>query len=176
MHEDPSLILLFAHLRSYSLQTVKGAIAVSGQTEFNVSLLPPLWLTVLTLGFSLYCTCPASSVEWVSPLPCIRGEELTMSTTGCHALALNLVRSWTFYPPPITASRQGPQSAPRDSRLSLRRLSTRLDINIPSNLTSRAPSPDSSVPGGAAFHGILRAVKKEAAAAPAEFDMSSFGF
>lgn len=36
-HEDPCLILLFAQLRSYSLQTVKGAIAVPGKTEFNVS-------------------------------------------------------------------------------------------------------------------------------------------
>lgn len=40
MHEDPGLILLFAQLRSWSLQTLKGAIAVPGRTEFNVSLLP----------------------------------------------------------------------------------------------------------------------------------------
>lgn len=37
MHEDPALVLLYSCLRSYSLQTVKGAIAVPGQTEFNVS-------------------------------------------------------------------------------------------------------------------------------------------
>ena len=36
MHEDPGLILLFAQLRSWSLQTLKGAIAVPGRTEFNV--------------------------------------------------------------------------------------------------------------------------------------------
>lgn len=37
MHEDPSLVLLLAQLRSWSLQTVKGAMAVPGRTEFNVS-------------------------------------------------------------------------------------------------------------------------------------------
>lgn len=34
--EDPALLFLFAQLRSWSLQTVKGAIAVPGKTEFNV--------------------------------------------------------------------------------------------------------------------------------------------
>jgi hypothetical protein len=38
MHEDPCLVLLLSSLRSFSLQTVKGAIAVPGRTEFNVSL------------------------------------------------------------------------------------------------------------------------------------------
>lgn len=38
MHEDPCLVLLFEQLRSRSLQTVKGAVAVPGHTEFNVSL------------------------------------------------------------------------------------------------------------------------------------------
>jgi len=37
MHEDPCLVLLFGQLRSWSLQTVKGAMAVPGKTEFNVS-------------------------------------------------------------------------------------------------------------------------------------------
>lgn len=37
MHEDPCLVLLYAQLRSWSLQTVKGALAVPGRTEFNVS-------------------------------------------------------------------------------------------------------------------------------------------
>lgn len=38
MHEDPCLVLLFEQLRSWSLQTVKGAVAVPGRTEFNVSV------------------------------------------------------------------------------------------------------------------------------------------
>lgn len=43
MHEDPCLVLLFGQLRSWSLQTLKGATTVSGRTEFNVSLIlcPP---------------------------------------------------------------------------------------------------------------------------------------
>jgi hypothetical protein len=36
-HEDPSLILLFSQLRSKSLQTLKGAVAIPGSVEFNVS-------------------------------------------------------------------------------------------------------------------------------------------
>ncbi|KPV72243.1 uncharacterized protein RHOBADRAFT_56056 [Rhodotorula graminis WP1] len=36
--EDPALLFLFAQLRSWSLQTVKGAIAVPGKTEFNFVL------------------------------------------------------------------------------------------------------------------------------------------
>ncbi|GAA5841848.1 hypothetical protein JCM11251_005402 [Rhodosporidiobolus azoricus] len=36
--EDPALVLLFSQLRSWSLQTVKGAIAVSPKTEFNFVL------------------------------------------------------------------------------------------------------------------------------------------
>ncbi|BGO90977.1 hypothetical protein NBRC10512_002265 [Rhodotorula toruloides] len=36
--EDPALVFLFAQLRSWSLQTVKGAIAVPGKTEFNFVL------------------------------------------------------------------------------------------------------------------------------------------
>ncbi|GAA6017280.1 hypothetical protein JCM10207_003677 [Rhodosporidiobolus poonsookiae] len=36
--EDPALVLLLAQLRSWSLQTVKGAIAIPGRTEFNFVL------------------------------------------------------------------------------------------------------------------------------------------
>lgn len=94
--------------------------------------------------------------------------------TGCHVLALKLVRSWEFYHPariaPLPTPRQPSQFRPRHS---LRRLSTRLDIQIPSNLGSRAPSPERK--GGVEFHEVLKAAKKEATAPP-EFDMNSFAF
>lgn len=37
-HEDPSLIILYAQIRSWSLQTIKGALGVPGATEVDVSL------------------------------------------------------------------------------------------------------------------------------------------
>lgn len=37
LHEDPNLVLLLAQLRSFSMQTVKGAMEIKGRTEFNVS-------------------------------------------------------------------------------------------------------------------------------------------
>jgi hypothetical protein len=37
-YDDPSLALLFLQLKSRSLQTVKGAIEISGRTEFNFVL------------------------------------------------------------------------------------------------------------------------------------------
>ena len=67
MHEDPSLVLLFAQLRSWSLQTVKGAIAVPGKTEFNVrSLLILSRMSRLILSRSLFFTWLECSVGWVS--------------------------------------------------------------------------------------------------------------
>ena len=75
---------------------------------------------------------------------------------GCHALALSLVASWTFAPPPRPASRSTaapPRPALRDrfssavgagiaAHPSLRRLSTKLDMPIPASVdASRAPSP-----------------------------------
>lgn len=37
-YDDPSLALLFAQLKSKSLQTVKGLAEISGSTEFNFVL------------------------------------------------------------------------------------------------------------------------------------------
>jgi hypothetical protein len=34
--DDPALLLLFARLRDYSLQTIQGASLISIRTEFNV--------------------------------------------------------------------------------------------------------------------------------------------
>ena len=60
---------------------------------------------------------------------------------------------------------------PRSSRHSLRQLSTKLDLEIPSVIGSRAPSPS----GGAEFNRILKD-SRVATQAPPEFDMASFAF
>lgn len=67
-HEDPCLILLFTQLRSKSLQTMKGAFAVPGQVEFNVScrILRRLRTLISFCRHSSLCSIwPVSFVEWV---------------------------------------------------------------------------------------------------------------
>lgn len=167
-------MLLFGQLRSWSLQTVKGAIAVSGQTEFNVRNLPSSpqsELTVLLVCLA-YVSCPMSNGCVGCALrraECIADD----GCSGCHVLAFDLVREWEFVrpePPPSRVARL-PSLRPGHS---LRRLSTKLDLEISSNLPSRAPSPDRES-GAAAFHEVLKKVKKETAA-PAEFSFDSFAF
>ncbi|KAG8940912.1 regulator of (H+)-ATPase in vacuolar membrane [Tulasnella sp. 424] len=71
-YDDPSLAVLFAQLKSKSLQTVKGTIEISGQTEFNF-------------------------VHQMARVLC---------RMGCHVLAIDLVRSWSFDRPVLAAPTQ----------------------------------------------------------------------
>lgn len=54
-------------------------------------------------------------------------------------------------------------------------MSTVMDIDIPSNLASRAPSPDRVDGAKEEFHSVLKKIKVETKA-PAEFDFSNFQF
>ncbi|ORY25155.1 RAVE protein 1 C terminal-domain-containing protein [Naematelia encephala] len=69
-NDDPSLLLLFRHLKSKSLQTAKGTSEIPQRTEF---------------GFVLH-------------------NARVFFRMGCHSLALDLLRSWSFdrpfFPPP----------------------------------------------------------------------------
>lgn len=93
MHEDPCLVLLFEQLRSRSLQTVKGAVAVPGHTEFNVS--------------SARCLCATSSADTdslqfilhMSRVLCRMGKSLSLGDrVDCveadHFRLLQAVISW----------------------------------------------------------------------------------
>ncbi|KAG8914981.1 regulator of (H+)-ATPase in vacuolar membrane, partial [Tulasnella sp. 417] len=71
-YDDPSLAVLFAQLKSKSLQTVKGTIEISGQTEFNF-------------------------VHQMARVLC---------RMGCHVLAIDLVRSWSFDRPVLAIPAQ----------------------------------------------------------------------
>lgn len=93
----------------------------------------------------------------------------TIARTGCHVLALDLVRKWEFIHPTRTLTSPLDTVPHRRSSLgrhSLRRLSTKVDVDIPSTLPSRAPSPTE-------FLAVLKDVQK-AAKAPQEFDMNDF--
>lgn len=107
--EDPALVLLFAQLRSWSLQTVKGAIAVAGKTEFNVRFV--LFSRSANADHprpSSLSTSRESSAEWVRLLrfrsslfpliPCLQAVTFSLSTfseTGASYLPPHLL-----HPPP----------------------------------------------------------------------------
>ncbi|KAM0789088.1 hypothetical protein ACM66B_003147 [Microbotryomycetes sp. NB124-2] len=176
-YEDPSLVYMFSQLRSWSLQTVKGAVAVSGQTEFK---------------FVLHAA-------------------RSLRRMGCHTLALALVATYQFSATlgALSSSKKSINGQVSDAgatavfdrrKATLRRRSTLLDMEVPSNLASRAPSPtfasshDNSMTDKDAstslsnqqlstndsqakneFHQVLRKVKVETKAPP-EFDMNAFNF
>ncbi|GAA6036036.1 hypothetical protein JCM8097_006576 [Rhodosporidiobolus ruineniae] len=151
--EDPALVLLFGQLRSWSLQTVKGAIAVPGKTEYNFVLhisriLCRMGCHVLALNllrtwrFLPPALPPSSAPHRPSPLQ-NRRHSLLLSTTK-----LDL---------PLPAS------------------------NLPSRVAS--PAPPSADEEEAAererqrqqFREVVKTVKVEAKA-PAEFSFDAFGF
>ncbi|KAL1677484.1 RAVE protein 1 C terminal-domain-containing protein [Schizophyllum commune] len=121
-YDDTSLALLFAQLRSKTLQAAKGASEISGRLEFNF---------VLQIA-------------------------RVFSRMGCHILALDLVRSWSFERPaaPIRAINGAdefkPPASPVAQRshfhhtLHHRRSSMIIDMDIPSS--SPSPSPDVPTP------------------------------
>ncbi|KIO33268.1 hypothetical protein M407DRAFT_234427, partial [Tulasnella calospora MUT 4182] len=124
-YDDPSLAVLFAQLKSKSLQTVKGTIEISGQTEFNF-------------------------VHQMARVLC---------RMGCHVLAIDLVRSWSFDRPVLAIPAQSKDIAETlDERLlevsetsrrlrvspsfaRLQRSSMIIDMEIPSFPPTRASSP-----------------------------------
>lgn len=116
---------------------------------------------------------------------------LCLTSTGCHVLALNLLRSWHFLPP-TPASTAASTTAPRrpnplhHRRASLLLSSTKLDLPLPaSNLPSRvaSPAPPQQQEDDAAererqkkqYREVINTVKVEAKA-PAEFSLDAFGF
>ncbi|KAI5897900.1 uncharacterized protein SCHCODRAFT_02565349 [Schizophyllum commune H4-8] len=121
-YDDTSLALLFAQLRSKTLQAAKGASEISGRLEFNF---------VLQIA-------------------------RVFSRMGCHILALDLVRSWSFERPaaPVRATNGTdefkPPTSPVTQRshfhhtLHHRRSSMIIDMDIPSS--SPSPSPDVPTP------------------------------
>lgn len=116
---------------------------------------------------TLSCKLRECSVEWVGVIYSISApHDLDDVRVGCHALALYLVRSWSFERP-TTAARndaaqtQGPPS-PVSPRRSLatspflrRRSSILIDMDVESKTLPRRQSPE------LAPHGVAQEIIKE---------------
>lgn len=85
---------------------------------------------------------------------------------------MSLLRNYEFIRPEPTTAPAPRLLSPR-GRMGLRRASTIRDLEVDSNMPSRAPSPVRDVPGGQEFHKVLKRVKVEKVA---EFDMGAFDF
>ena len=84
-YDDTSLALLFSQLKMKTLQTAKGTSEISGRTEFNF---------VLQIARA-FCRMGAFFAFPSSPLH----PGADFDTLGCHILALDLVKSWSFARP-----------------------------------------------------------------------------
>ena len=92
-YDDTSLALLFSQLKMKTLQTAKGTSEISGWTEFNF---------VLQIA-RVFCRMGEGFILLPIPLhPPI--ETRCLHYLGCHILALDLVRSWSFARPAGAAS------------------------------------------------------------------------
>lgn len=190
-YDDTSLALLYSQLKPMSLQTMKGASEIPGQTEFNF-------------------------VKQIARVFCRMGRWSSMLQTrfndqskGCHVLALDLVKNWTFTTPedllpsqpPVQLNGQLPhlEPAPQTQRPPLaahhhRRPSILIDMDLSSEPASRTDDPSqlrlpSPIPENgtlsppqsptlmqrqtSGFGTLLKSAKKVSRVA--EFDMSSFG-
>lgn len=98
-----------------------------------------------------------------------------MSDTGCHVLALGLVYSYEFSQLEQKPRERSTAMGSRQ-RLGLRRQSTVMDMEVPSAINSRAPSPTpGQQPAANGFNQMLKKVKVETKA-PAEFSFDAFNF
>lgn len=143
-YDDPSLALLFSQMKSKTLQAVKGTSEISGETEFKFVLQTA----------RVFCRMGKSPL-----VSCLFGAP-TFSV-GCHVLALDLVRSWSFERPTMnipTRSREPVADEATDlpepgailtrrSGFALpphirRRSSIVIDMEVPSIPSTRQPSPE----------------------------------
>ena len=86
-YDDTSLALLFSQLKMKTLQTAKGTSEISGRTEFNFVL--QIARVFCRMG-KVFIFFPAS--ELIT-------ETCYLRRLGCHILALDLVKSWSFARP-----------------------------------------------------------------------------
>ncbi|GAA5953165.1 hypothetical protein JCM10213_003434 [Rhodosporidiobolus nylandii] len=150
--EDPALVLLFAQLRSWSLQTVKGAIGVSGRTEFNFVL--HISRILCRMGCHVLALRLLQSWRFLPPAP---PSTASRRPNPLENRRHSLLLSSTKLDLPLPAS------------------------NIPSRVASPAPlgaSADDSAERERQrqqFRDVVKQVKVEAKA-PAEFSFDAFVF
>lgn len=134
-YDDPSLALLFSQLKSKTLQTAKGTSEISGRTEFSF---------VLQIA-RVFCRMGEHSLLYSRALFGMSNRCIE----GCHVLALDLVRTWSFERPSTVvhdspALRRPP--SPLMTRFALepalrRQSSIMIDMDIPTNPPTRSASP-----------------------------------
>lgn len=143
-YDDPSLALLFSQLRSKTLQTAKGTSEISGRSEYNFVL--QIARVFCRMGGFLSWSDFATSFDGPS---------------GCHVLALDLVRSWSFDRPSVIDmvnivkpnKQESPPPSPTLSRRSLfdravrRRSSIMIDMPVLSQPPTRTTSPERPITG-----------------------------
>jgi hypothetical protein len=183
-YDDPSLALLFSQLKSKTLQTAKGTSEISGRREFNFVL-------QIARVFTRMGEPPFSQLP--------RVVHRTVFSVGCHALALDLVRSWSFDRPSTLDPVQqiAPPSPTTRRMLALepamrRRSSIIIDMDLFAAPTRR-PSPERRGAGEplaplmnetideegdlisrkAGLGSLLKTAKQDVQVP--EFDMDSFG-
>lgn len=156
---DAAYLYLYQQLRSYSLQTLRGALAISDQTEYDVRF---FFLRVVALPAHVPGTvCPlqlqASATNGCGRSPAGRStvNSQRCTNTGCHHIALNLVANWRF---DVRADAQASRLVSEDEcsvptarhgrsssalyRPLPRRRSTKIDMAVPSLDASRAQTPE----------------------------------
>jgi hypothetical protein len=137
-YDDPSLALLFSQLRSKTLQAAKGSSEISGRAEFNFVLQIARVFCRMGMVHNFF----------------LNNSDEYSGVVGCQALALDLVRSWTFDRPSMQRSSVPPadKTVPpsptitRRPKFALgpamrRRSSIIIDMDIPSLPPTRSSSP-----------------------------------
>jgi hypothetical protein len=131
--------LLFNQLKLKTLQTAKGTSEISGRTEFNFVLQTAR--VFCRMGIKILVSC---------------GTVVVILGIGCHVLALDLVRSWSFVRPAVPRTSPpganfGLVSAPspaaaRHSQFGIdthlrRQSSILIDMEVSSDPSTRRASP-----------------------------------
>ena len=141
--------MLFSQLKSKTLQTAQGTSEISGRTEFNF---------VLQIA-RVFCRMGTLSL-------CSHTPQRANPPPGCHALALDLVRTWSFQRPSTvvrdTRALRRPPS-PLSTRFALepalrRQSSILIDIDISTAPPTRRASPSRSPTRGTS---PVRSVREE---------------
>ncbi|KAK9897184.1 hypothetical protein P389DRAFT_54320 [Cystobasidium minutum MCA 4210] len=170
--EDPSLVLLYADLRDWSVQTLRGSweILPIRETQFITHIAEAFCrMGCHPLALDLVCSWRFTSAH-------------------LQLLALSREEGMNGHQPQGSASSNGPtrpggHHRRRSSMFQPKRRST-IIMDVPSTLPSRSasPVPDDATKGESmqeldiARREGLKKVLKEVKAPPPEFDMSSFGF
>ncbi|QRW12027.1 RAV1-regulator of (H+)-ATPase in vacuolar membrane-like protein [Ceratobasidium sp. AG-Ba] len=182
--DDPSLALLFAQLKSKSLQTVKGVNEISGRTEFNFVL----QMARVFCRMGCHPLALALTTSWSFDRPRLPTQGSIRRNSNVSTASEQAPVSPTFSRRPELQSRYPPRNARRQSLIMDMDISalppTRTVSPVPEVSTPRIeepPQPKESekvekveVPKRTGLGSLMQAAKQEVQVP--EFDMGAFGF